>query len=155
MATAIASPEITYGRVRKMGKVVTRIVVTNRIDQALAERGVIPSESIRSVTLDGVLVDTGASILSLPREMVTRLGLDKFRDAAVETATGVVEMRIFRDADLLVEGREGTFECLELPPGAPPLLGVIPLESLGLELDLQNQCLVRLPETGVRGYMTV
>ena len=63
MATAIASPEITYGRVRKMGKVVTRIVVTNRIDQALAERGVIPASAIRRVTLDGVLVDTDSAVL--------------------------------------------------------------------------------------------
>ena len=137
-----------------MGKVVTRIVVTNRIDQALAERGSISPDSVRRVTIDGVLVDTGASILSLPREMVARLGLNRFRDAAVETATGVAELRIFRDADLLVEVREGTFECLELPPGAQPLLGVIPIESLGLELDLQNQRLVRLPETGVRGYLS-
>jgi predicted aspartyl protease len=154
MASAVASPQITCGRLRKMGKVVTRIVVTNRIDQALAERGLIPASSIRSVILEGVLVDTGASILSLPREMVTQLGLDKFRDAAVETATGVAELRIFRDADLLVEGREGTSECLELPAGAPPLLGVIPLKALGLELDLQNQRLVLLPETGARGYLS-
>ncbi len=31
-------------------------------------------------------------------------------------------------------GREGTFECLELPGGGAPLLGVIPLEALGKSL---------------------
>jgi|AGSF01.1.fsa_nt_gi hypothetical protein len=34
--------------------------------------------------------------------------------------------------------REGTFECLELPGGKDALLGVIPLEALGLEIELKK-----------------
>jgi hypothetical protein len=44
-------------------------------------------------------------------------------------------------------GRAGTFECLELPGGKTPLIGVIPLEALGIEVDLRNQQLRLLPDT--------
>jgi hypothetical protein len=55
----------------------------------------------------------------------------------------------------LLCGREGTFECLELPGGRDPLIGVIPLEALGLELDLQNQTLKVLPSESLDTYLTI
>ncbi|WP_279239770.1 hypothetical protein [Scytonema sp. UIC 10036] len=44
-----------------MGKVTTKITITHRIDQILAERGFISSEQIRFMTLNDVLIDTGAT----------------------------------------------------------------------------------------------
>ncbi|MGC9505146.1 hypothetical protein [Baaleninema sp.] len=73
----------------------------------------------------------------------------------VTTANGLSKARIFRDASIILLGREGTFECLELPSGRTPLLGVIPREALGIELDLQNQRLKLLPETSVDTYLTI
>lgn len=46
-------------------------------------------------------------------------------------------------------------ECLELPGGRDPLLGVIPLETLGLELDLKNQTLRVLPISPTETYLTI
>ncbi|MEO0409659.1 MAG: aspartyl protease, partial [Cyanobacteria bacterium P01_A01_bin.135] len=43
-----------------MGKVTTTLTVTNRIDEANAKQGIIPKEAVRSITLENVLVDTGA-----------------------------------------------------------------------------------------------
>jgi hypothetical protein len=43
----------------RMGKVTTKITVTNRIDQILAERGFITTDQIRSIILENVLVDIG------------------------------------------------------------------------------------------------
>jgi len=56
---------------------------------------------------------------------------------------------------LEIEGREGTFDCLELPEGVDPLLGVIPQEQLGLEPDLQNQQLRLLPATPKDSYISL
>lgn len=36
---------------KRMGKVTTKITVTNRIDQILAERGFITADQIRSINL--------------------------------------------------------------------------------------------------------
>lgn len=56
---------------------------------------------------------------------------------------------------LTLLGRDGTFDCLELPAGTDPLLGVIPLEALGLEPDRRNQRLRLLPEEPGDSYFTV
>jgi predicted aspartyl protease len=113
-----------------MGKIYTTITVINRADQIRAEDGTIAPEQIRSLTLENVLVDTGATTLCLVPE-------------------------VFRDATLIIAGREGTFECLELPGGQNNLLGVIPLEALGLEPDLRSQKLRVLPTESHETYLTI
>jgi clan AA aspartic protease len=139
----------------RMGKIFTTLTVTNRGDESAAARGFISKDQIRSVTLQNVLIDTGATTLCLPKETIAQLGLDLLKEVDVTTATGLSTARVFQDAKISLCGREGTFECLELPGGRNPLVGVIPLEALGLELDLQNQTLKVLPSTSVDTYLTI
>jgi clan AA aspartic protease len=138
-----------------MGKVYTKLTVTNRGDQFLAKRGLVSEEQVRSLILEQVLVDTGATTLCLPVEIIEELGLELLKEVDVATAMGLGKARIFQDAKISVHGREGTFECLELPRGCDALLGVIPLEMLGLEPDLQNQTLRVLPSETVDTYLTI
>lgn len=86
---------------------------------------------------------------------IAQLGLDLLREVIVSTATGVKRTRIFQDAKISLLGREGTFECLELPGGRDPLIGVIPLEALGVELDLRKQQLRLLPDSTADTYYTI
>jgi hypothetical protein len=44
---------------------------------------------------------------------------------------------------------------LELPEGKTPLLGVIPMEALGIEVDLKHQCLKVLPDGPTETYWTI
>ena len=138
-----------------MGKVTTTITLVNRVDQILADRGFIPPNEIRSVTLEDVLVDTGATRLCLPADVISQLGLPLQGEVDVKIAIGIQKVRTFRELSLTVEGREGTFNCIELPAGQDPLLGLIPLEDLGLETGLQNQRLRMLPLNGKETYLTV
>ena len=138
-----------------MGKVTTPLTIINRADQILYNRGLISQDQMRSIQLREVLVDTGATTLSLPAEMVEQLGLELLKEVEATTAAGIRSVRIFQDAKISLCGREGTFECLELPGGRDPLLGVIPLEMLGLEPDLKNQTLRVLPEESVDTYLTI
>ncbi|WP_445175829.1 aspartyl protease, partial [Microcoleus sp.] len=125
---------------KQMGQVLTTIAVTNFIDLIMAERGFIAAEEVRSVTLDNVVVDTGATLLSLPAPIISQLGLKQVGERDVETSAGIKKGRIFAGAQIIVEGREGRFDCLELPAGVfAILLGVIPMEELGLEPDLKNR----------------
>jgi clan AA aspartic protease len=137
------------------GKVLTNLTVINRADQVLTEAGYITEDQVRSVTLEDVLVDTGATTLCLPADTIAKLGLKILKEVDVATATGIGTAKIFQDAKISLCGREGTFECLELPGGKNPLLGVIPLESLGLELDLKNQRLKVLPISPTETYLTI
>ena len=138
-----------------MGKVLTTLTVTNRIDEAKAKQGLIHQAQVRSITLNDVLVDTGATTLCLPQDAIAKLGLDLLKEVTVTTATGLSSARIFQDAKISLCGREGTFECLELPGGRDQLIGVIPLEALGLELDLQKQTLKILPSESWDTYLTI
>jgi clan AA aspartic protease len=140
---------------KTMGKIYTKLTVINRADQIRAEDETITSEQIRSVTINQVLVDTGATTLCLPSDIIAQLGLKILKEVDVATAMGIGKARIFQDAKISICGREGTFECLELPGGRNPLLGVIPLEMLGLEPDLQNQTLKILPSESVDTYLTI
>jgi len=140
---------------KSMGKVLTTLIVKNRIDEANAVRGIISPDLVRSITLNNVLVDTGATTLCLPALAIEQLGLELLKEVDVATATGLSKARIFQDAKISLCGREGTFECLELPGGRDALIGVIPLEALGLEPDLKNQTLRVLPSESVDTYLTI
>ncbi|MCC3532238.1 MAG: aspartyl protease family protein [Microcoleus sp. PH2017_22_RUC_O_B] len=138
-----------------MGKITTTLTITNRLDQGKAEDGLIPADQVRSITIKNVLVDTGATTLCLPQDAIAQLGLKLLKTVPVATATGIGTARIFEDAKISLMGRDATFECIELPAGADPLLGVIPLESLGIELDLQKQTLVLLPLSPTASYLRI
>lgn len=146
MAASVVEEQ--QGRKREVGRILTPILITNRADEIRAEDGSLPPERIRRVALDEVLVDTGATTIALPKSIIDRLGLEVAREVPVKTASGHMVTRLYNDARLTIMGRTSVFDCLELPDGTTPLLGVIPLESLGIELDLQNQRLVLLPEDG-------
>ena len=102
-------------------------------------------ERVRTLELHRVLVDTGASTLALPAPMIAALGLELIEEVIMDTATGSYAARMYRDARLTVGGRVGDFRCLELPPDAQPLLGVLPLEELGIEPEVINHELRFLP----------
>ena len=138
-----------------MGKVIVTLTLTNWVDQILAERGFIAPEQVRSHTVDNALVDTGATRLCLPTEIIQTLGLKLTATIDAQTATGPQTVNVYEGLKLTVEGREGRYDCVELPAGQTLLLGLIPLEDLGLDPDLQNQRLRHLPMTGNETYMTV
>ena len=139
---------------KQMGQVITTITVTNFIDLVMAERGFIAAEEVRSVTLDNVVVDTGATLLSLPAPIISQLSLRQVGERDVETSAGIKKGRIFAGSQIIVEGREGRFDCLELSQGVSAvLLGVIPMEELGLEPDLKNRRLRVLPMNNQQTYL--
>jgi predicted aspartyl protease len=143
------------GNATDMGKVLTSLTIINRADQILADNQVITAEKVRSVTLHDVLVDTGATTLCLPADVIAKLGLSLLKEVDVATAMGIGKARVFQDAKMQLCEREGTFECLELPGGRNALIGVIPLEALGLEPDLIHQRLRVLPTESVDTYFTI
>jgi predicted aspartyl protease len=138
-----------------VGKVTTRIEVRNADDVRRAARGELPAAAVRTLVLDDVLCDTGATTLCLSPEMVEALGLPLIEEVDVSTAAGTHRTGVHEDAKLTVMGRTRTVECLRLPGEGRPLLGVIPLEQLGLELDLQRQELRALPDHGPDTYLTI
>lgn len=137
-----------------MGRVDTTLTITNAIDQERIAAGEMEAAEVRSATLSGVLVDTGATFLSIPADLIASLGLRFLRNLTIGTAAGPQQARLFRNAELTVMGRRATVDVLELPRGTQPLLGVIPMESLGLEPDLTARQLRLLPDGPLDTYVT-
>lgn len=137
-----------------MGQVRTTLTITNRADEIRAADGTISADQIRKLTLDNVLADTGATTLCLPSEIIKQLGLAPLKEVMTSTAAGYQRTTVYQDAKVSLEGREGVFQCLELPGGESILLGVIPMEELGIELDLQKHELKFLPMEPGNSYYT-
>src|SRR5579883_1332921 len=102
------------GEEGSVGHVLATLTVANHADQIRAESGLIAPDEVRSVTLDNVLVDTGATLLGLPTDVIERLGLPFRRDVTTQTAAGPRRTRRFQDAEITLLGRTGTFDCVEL-----------------------------------------
>ena len=100
-----------------------------------------PLDSTRSVILDKVVVDTGASIAAVPRSIADELGLPIFARRVVRTIESRLEMDI-ADAMLTIGGERTMQEVMVSDTYDQPLIGVIPLESLGFAVDPVNKRIV-------------
>lgn len=136
----------------QMSKVFTNITIINHDDQIHAEYENISAEQVRSLTLYNVLVSSETTILCLPADVIAKLGLRVLKEINITTATGIKTTRIYQDATISVCGREGTFECLELPEGEKAILGLIPLEVLGLKFDFKTHQLKVLSISSIETY---
>lgn len=82
-----------------------------------------------------VLVDTGASYLSLPRNVLTALGYRAIDRQRVVFATGQVEVWDVTEVRVRLQGRERTVLAFLAPEQAPRLMGAQTLETFGLGVD--------------------
>ena len=122
-----------------MERVMTRLKLTNTNDLHDAKRGVIAISAVRSIEIEG-LVDTGATMLTLPEDVVAPLGVPVLGRRKVRDACGlVIEVPWVGNLRLEILGREMTTDALVLPAGATPLIGQIPLEALDLMVDPKSR----------------
>jgi len=81
------------------------------------------------------LVDTGASYLSLSRNILERLGYRARDTQRVVFATGQTAVWPVTEVKVRLEGRERTVIAFMAEPGVPALIGAQTLETLGLGVD--------------------
>jgi len=94
------------------------------------------------------MVDSGAAELALPTELIDRLKLEPLGDVNVYTADGGQhEYRVFGIVEVEVQGRACQVRAIELPHGAEPLLGAVPLEEMDWHISPQEKKLVPNPKS--------
>ena len=131
-----------------MGRVIVTARIENMKDLYAVELGVLTKDRVRALKVTDALVDTGASTLSLPRQMIQQLGLEYVRTRQTRTAAGAKESRVFGLAKITIQGRDFTTDVLELPDGSPVLIGQIPLEGMDWVVDLAGGRLIGNPAHG-------
>ena len=131
----------------QMGKILQEIELSNTVDENLAQQGKLPQDQVRRVKVVAV-VDTGATMLSIPEDLIQQLGLPLLRRAAARYADGRRESRgIYGPVTIRVLGRVEVVSVLAGHPGQPALLGQIPLEGLDLHADPRGKRLIPNPES--------
>jgi clan AA aspartic protease len=111
----------------------------NSVDEELALRGDPATGEIRSVEIEA-LVDTGATMLVLPADVVARLGVRIAGYRNVRYADGrVARVPWVGGIKIVILGRDAIVSALVEAPGTTPLIGQIPLEELDLVVDPKSR----------------
>lgn len=131
-----------------MGRVLTEATVENLKDLWDVERGLLPSDQARRIAVDDALVDTGATLLSLPTRLIQQLGLSKTSSKRVTSSIGLAEAAVYDAVRLTIQGRSCTMDVMEVPDSVPVLIGQLPLEHLELVVDLRARSLIGNPAHG-------
>lgn len=131
-----------------MGRVTTPITVENLKDLLDVKDGKLAPDQVRKVNVESALVDTGASMLSLPTALIKQLGLIRFSTKRVTTSDGIKHVDIYAAVRLSIQDRDCNLDVMEVPDGVPSLVGQIPLELLDFVVDPVNQRLIGNPEHG-------
>jgi predicted aspartyl protease len=130
------------------GRVLTEATIENLKDLWAAEQNSLPPDQARRITVEDALVDTGATLLSLPTHLIHKLRLKKTGSKRIVSSIGVAEAALYDAVRLTIQGRSCTMDVMEVPDTVPVLIGQIPLEHLDLVVDLRNRKLTGNPAHG-------
>ena len=98
--------------------------------------------------IENALIDTGATILSLHKDQIDKLGLIYSGKIRVKTANGAIERNIYGVARISIMGREADFDVMEVPDDVPVLVGYLILERLDFVPDPIQRRLISNPAHG-------
>jgi predicted aspartyl protease len=104
--------------------------------------------NVRSVEVDDALVDTGATLLSMPTRLIQQLGLSPVRVRKARTSAGSVAVQVYSAVRVTVQGRDCVTDVSEVPDDCPVLIGQVPLELLDFVVDPVGQRLIGNPAHG-------
>jgi len=131
-----------------MGRVLTEATIENLKDLWAVEVHLIPTDQARRITVTDALVDSGATLLSLPTRLVRQLGLSEQYKKRVTSSTGGGEATVYDAVRLTIKGRSCTMDVMEVPDDVPVLIGQLPLEHLDFVVDLRSRSLIGNPAHG-------
>jgi predicted aspartyl protease len=131
-----------------MGRETVEATIENLEDLWDVKRGRLPADKARRITVPDALVDTGATLLSVPTSLIRQLGLTQTGTKRMRSSAGAVQTAMYDAVRLTIMGRDCTMDVLEVPDGVPVLIGQIPLEHLDFVIDPQSCVLIGNPRHG-------
>ncbi len=131
-----------------MRRVTTEASVENLEDLWAVKSGLLPPAEVRRIVIPDALVDTGATLLSLPTRLIAQLGLSRVASKRVTSSLGLAEAGVYEAVRLTIQGRTCTMDVMEVPDGVPALIGQLPLEHLDFVVDLRSRSLIGNPAHG-------
>ena len=131
-----------------MGRVAVAATIENLHDLENLSQGLLSPSQVRRVEIAAALVDTGATMLSMPRRLIEQLGLRLLRTRAVRTSTGPRLAQVHGTVRLTIQGRDCPSDVVEVSDDCPVLIGQVPLELMDFVVDPTGQRLIGNPAHG-------
>lgn len=126
-----------------MGEVRVKVKLTNTLDRALARRGKIRTDEIRTYEADA-LVDSGSVSSVVPANVMNQLGLQSDGQRTAEYADGRNEVvELTEPITFSIIGRETAEGAMVL--GNEVIIGQTILEVLDMQVDCRNRILIPNP----------
>lgn len=132
----------------EMGRVLTEAIIENLGDLYAVDRGQLPADQVRRVTVSDALVDTGATALALPTRLIRQLGLRKAYQKKATSSQGSGNVEVYEAVRLTIMDRQMPIDVMEVPDNVPVLIGQIPLEYFDLVVDTRGRRLIGNPAHG-------
>ena len=115
-----------------MGTVYADLKLRNEWDVALANKGIIGHDEIRTVTVNAI-VDTGAYSLMLDEETCQKLGLEKTGEQKIRIANGErIPCPVTGPVEINWKDRQSVMRAITVHGLPRVLLGLLPLEEMDL-----------------------
>ncbi len=131
-----------------MGRGLTPARIENLRDLWDLEQGRLADDQVRRADVPDALVDTGATMLSLPTRLIQQLGLTQTSTKRTISVSGASEAAIYGTVRLTIQDREFVTDVMEVPDSVPVLIGQLPLEYLDFVVDPRTQRLIGNPAHG-------
>ncbi len=131
-----------------VGRVLVSAKVENVIDLYAHSRGQVRDDEVRRMEVNDALVDSGATLLGMPKQLIEQLGIEQIGTGRAKTTTGLATFRIYGPVRLTIAGRQCSVDVSEVADTCPVIIGYVPLELLDFVIDPKGQRLIGNPEHG-------
>lgn len=136
-----------------MGITYADIELIRSDDLGLLEAGFIQEDRIRRVRVRA-LVDSGASMLTIPELIKSQLNLRRIDEQQAELADGrVIELEVVGPVEIRFENRKAVVTALVIPGESEVLLGAIPMQSMDVLIEPKNERLIVNPKSPDKARM--
>ena len=130
-----------------MGLTFADITLTSSEDLLLLRKGYIKEKEVKSLDVTA-LIDTGASMLTIPRSVQEKLGLPKINEQNVELGNGsIITVDVVGPVEIKFENRITIATAVVLPDEIEVLLGAIPLQAMDVLIDVRRERLIVNPQS--------
>jgi clan AA aspartic protease len=140
-------------RTASMGITYAEIELINSLDLGLLKRGTISEEEVKRMTVNA-LVDSGASLLTIPESVKQQLDLQKVDEQQAELADGsIIAVEVVGPVEVRFQNRKAITAAMVIPQEAEVLLGAIPMQSMDVLIDPKQERLIVNPKSPDRARM--
>jgi clan AA aspartic protease len=130
-----------------MGITYADIELIRAADLILVQEGYLTEEQIRRVQVTA-LVDSGSSMLAIPRSLARMLNLRKMDEIQTELANGdILPVDVVGPVEVRFQNRKTLVNAVVIEAETEVLLGAIPMQGMDVMIDPKRERLIVNPDS--------